>query len=239
MLRFFMLKIAFSVFFMLMMVSPAFPVVYKYVDANGVVCYTDAPMTQKSELVSKDAPVRRDVKVRQASYSVNHDYSEYVSRVASKYDLEPGLIRAVIRTESNGDRTAVSKKGAIGLMQIMPATADDMNVGNPFDPKENIEGGTKYLKYLLERFDGDLTLALAAYNAGPATVEKYGGMPPIQETRQYVKKVLSLYNGSGSASSGFGRKTKSAPMHIYKVVLADGTTLFTNSSLARADRTRF
>lgn len=243
MLRFFMLKTAFSVFFVLVLASPAFSVVYKYVDANGVVCYTDAPMVKKSQLVSRDGkedtPIATVRHRSSGSAYGTYDYSAYVSRVASKYDLEPDLIRAVIRTESNGDRRAVSSKGAMGLMQLMPSTADDMNVSNPFDPEENIEGGARYLKSLLERFDGDLTLALAAYNAGPATVEKYGGVPPIRETRRYVKKVLSLYKGKGNTSSDFGRNIKSGPMPIYKVVLADGTTLFTNSSLARTDRTRF
>jgi hypothetical protein len=234
-----MLRIAFLVSFVLILASPAFSGVYKYTDSNGVVCYTDAPVVKKSELISADTPDTQVMKIRHESSVGGYEYSEYIDRVASKYDLEPELIRAVIRTESNGDQGAVSRKGAMGLMQLMPSTADDMNVVNPFNPEENIEGGTKYLKYLMERFDGDLTLALAAYNAGPGTVEKYGSVPPIQETKQYVKKVLSFYKGKVSTSSGFGRKTKSGPMPIYKVVLADGTTLFTNSSLARADRSRF
>ncbi len=241
MLRFFMLRTALLVFFISIMATPAFSVVYKYVDSNGVVCYTDAPIVKKSELVKADASDTHITKTQPES-SVGsyepYDYSDYVARVASKYDLEPGLIKAVIRTESNGDRAAVSKKGAMGLMQLMPSTAGDMNVVNPFNPEENIEGGTKYLKYLLERFGGDVTLALAAYNAGPAAVEKYGDVPPIGETKQYVKKVLSLYKGKGTTSD-FGKKVRSVPTPIYKVVLADGTTLFTNSSLARADKTRF
>jgi soluble lytic murein transglycosylase-like protein len=193
MLRFFMLRTAFLVSFVLILASPAFSGVYKYTDNNGVVCYTDAPVAKKSELISADTPDTQVMKIRHEESSVRgYDYSDYIDRVASKYDLEPDLIKAVIRTESNGDQGAVSKKGAMGLMQLMPSTADDMNVVNPFNPEENIEGGTRYLKYLLERFDGDLTLALAAYNAGPGTVEKYRSVPPIQETKQYVKKVLSL-----------------------------------------------
>ena len=243
MLRFFMLKTALLVAVVLSLATPAFSVVYKYTDANGVVCYTDAPTVNKTELVRSDKADSGRIRIGNEPYSdmrgSGQDYSDYVERVASKYDLEPGLIKAVIRTESNGDKRAVSKKGAMGLMQLMPSTADDMNVAHPFNAEENIEGGAKYLKYLLDRFDGDLTLALAAYNAGPATVEKYGSVPPIPETRHYVKKVLSIYRGRGSSSPDFGRKRKSGPMPIYKVVLADGTTLFTNSSLARADKSRF
>ena len=129
------------------------------------------------------------------SLAVNADYSSYVQKSARKYEIEPELIHAVIRTESNGNHRAVSKKGAMGLMQLMPSTASDMNVGNPFNPEENIDGGTRYLRYLIEKFNGNLTLALAAYNSGPKTVERYGNVPPISETRQYVNRVLALYNG--------------------------------------------
>jgi soluble lytic murein transglycosylase-like protein len=123
-------------------------------------------------------------------------------------------------------------------MQLMPSTANDMNVHNPFNPEENIEGGIKYLKYLLERFNGDLTLALAAYNAGPKTVEKFGLVPPITETRQYVSKVLSLYNGK-MTSLAEDEQTEKKPDPIYKIILEDGTVLFTNSTFLSKKPVRF
>jgi soluble lytic murein transglycosylase-like protein len=167
------------------------------------------------------------------------DYTGYVHRAAEKYELEPELIKAVIKTESNGNHRAVSRKGAIGLMQLMPGTANDLNVSNPFNPEENIEGGARYLKQLLERFNGNLTLALAAYNSGPKTVEKYGSVPPILETRQYVKKVFSLYNGRKSYTfSGMDGSSQKQYTPIYKIVLDDGTILFTNATLEKNSKTR-
>ncbi len=111
-----------------------------------------------------------------------------------KYKIEPSLVYALIKVESNWDARALSRAGAKGLMQLMPSTAKEMDVKNPFDPEENIEGGIRYLRYLLDRFNGDVTLALAAYNAGPNKVRKFKGVPPIKETQRYVNRILSIYN---------------------------------------------
>lgn len=224
-------------------VSDIYADIYKYTDENGVICYTDAPLGKKANRVHKDV-VNAPSEQKQASKSIStisSDYHSIVHEKAANYNLDPSLIKAVIKTESNWNSRAVSRKGAMGLMQLMPATADDMNVSNPFDPEENIEGGTKYLKYLLERFNGDLTLALAAYNAGPKTVEKFGYVPPISETKQYVNKVMSLYNGKtlySSTASDSEQKGKK-PERIYKIVLDDGSVLFTNSSLFSKNPVRF
>ena len=121
------------------------------------------------------------------------DMEDAIRRHANLRQLSPALVRAVIKAESDFDPMAVSRTGAMGLMQLMPQTALEVGVKNPYDVDANISGGTKYLRYLLDRFDGNLSLALAAYNAGPQTVERNHGIPPIQETREYVSKVLRFY----------------------------------------------
>ena len=126
---------------------------------------------------------------------LNHtSFRRIIFSKSMKYKIEPSLVSALIKVESNWDHKAVSQRGAKGLMQLMPSTAKDMNVNNPFNPEENIEGGMRYLRYLLDKFDGDIALALAAYNAGPGKIQKYKGMPPILETKQYVERILSIYN---------------------------------------------
>ncbi|MDH4233313.1 MAG: lytic transglycosylase domain-containing protein [Nitrospirota bacterium] len=231
-----MLRKAVPIFFLLFISAAASADIYKYTDENGVICYTDAPFGKKTEKVLAQKNANAEVK----KTVVSGDYNPYVQKAARKYEIEPELIHAVIRTESNGNHRAISKKGAMGLMQLMPSTASDLNVGNPFNPEENIDGGTKYLRFLLEKFNGNLTLALAAYNSGPKTVEKYGSVPPISETRQYVNKVFSYYNGKKHyARSGATGNYQERSEPIYKVVLEDGTILFTNSTLVTKGKIRF
>ncbi|MCE5194274.1 MAG: lytic transglycosylase domain-containing protein [Nitrospiraceae bacterium] len=211
--------------------------IYKQVDDDGVILYTNAPAGKKNERVVKEKKERSQAKTKHQTINTPNNYKGAYSQIAEEKakenNLDPSLVHAVIKTESNWNHQAVSRKGAMGLMQLMPNTANAMKVKNPFDPEENIQGGTKYLRYLVERFNGNLTLALAAYNAGPTTVEKYGSIPPISETRKYVKKVMTLYNGTE-----YTINTKK-PENIYKIVLEDGSVLFTNSPVLKNSSARF
>lgn len=121
-----------------------------------------------------------------------NEFTYSISRTAQKYGVDPALVRAVIHAESNFNPMAKSKKGAAGLMQLMPGTAGDMGVTDVHNPAQNIEGGVKYLAYLMKRFDNDVTLVTAAYNAGPGAVERHGGVPPYKETKTYVFRVNIL-----------------------------------------------
>jgi len=119
-------------------------------------------------------------------------YEDLIREAAGKFKLDPALVRAVIRTESAFDSTAVSEAGAQGLMQLMPELAAELGVEDPFDPRQNIMAGTRYLSQLLLAYNGDLTLALASYNAGPGAVDLYGGVPPFPETEQYIRTITDL-----------------------------------------------
>ena len=166
---------------------------YSYVDQKGVHHYTNIPPTDKKYKLkwrTKKASVKPN-----GIYNYPKSYEKDILRAAKQHDVDPDLVKAVIKVESNFNSSAISRKGAMGIMQLMPDTAEGYSVDNPFNPKENIDGGTKYLKKLIEMFGGDLKLALAAYNAGENAVIKYGfRIPPYNETIDYVEKVLMHYN---------------------------------------------
>jgi hypothetical protein len=132
----------------------------------------------------------------EAGFSVNprRDLDEVVNEASGRYQLDPDLVNSVIKAESGFNARAVSPKGARGLMQLMPGTATEMGVPNAFDPQANVEGGTKYLRELLEKYNFDLVKALAAYNVGPQRVEQFGGVPPYYETRAYVARIVKDFN---------------------------------------------
>lgn len=139
---------------------------------------------------------RVEVRTEFAALPPNEAYDDMIEEAAADYKMDPDLIRAVMQTESAFHPLVVSRAGAEGLMQLMPDLADEMGVSDSFDPRENIRGGTRYLKRLLDYYDGDLILALAGYNAGPGNVALYGGIPPFAETRKYVKTIMALLKRS-------------------------------------------
>jgi len=133
-----------------------------------------------------------------------------IDQAAARHNVDPGLVRAVIKVESNFNPNAVSRKGAMGLMQLMPQTARQLNVSNPFDPEENVDAGVRHLKKLMESYGGDLRLSLAAYNAGAGAVARSAGVPHFAETRNYVKRITQLYLGDAGDSHILGSAVQNA-----------------------------
>ena len=174
---------------MLAFTSPASADIYKYVDAEGVIHLTNVPTQTgvKYTLIMREKRILLD---RKLGENISQ-YDELIMKASGKYNVEPALVKAIIKAESNFNHRAVSRKGAKGLMQLMPATASYLQVRDSFHPENNIEGGVKYVRYLLNFFNGNLPLALAAYNAGENAVLRYGGIPPYRETQTYVSRVLS------------------------------------------------
>lgn len=169
--------------------------VFKY-QKNGVISYSDrAPMRTRYEVVTYSCFACNPAsKVDWYSIKLYPDsYSYPIAMAAKKYEVDPALIRAVIHAESAFRESVVSRKGAVGLMQLMPKTASAMGVKDSLAPTQNIHGGVKYLASLLKRYDGNVMLATAAYNAGPGAVKRYEGIPPYAETKAYVKRVRILH----------------------------------------------
>jgi soluble lytic murein transglycosylase-like protein len=176
--------------------------IYRFEDDEGIVHFTDAPTDKRFKIFLRDLKKDKELrtKLKHVSSVNPTEYEHIIKTYADKYGVSASLIKAVIHAESGYNPNAVSSKGASGLMQLMPGTARSLKVADRFNPRDNVEGGVKYLRFLLDTFRGDVSLALAAYNAGLGKVAKYGGIPPYNETRTYVNRVLSYmqtYQSSG------------------------------------------
>ena len=177
--------------------SDAHADIYRYVDKDGVIHFSN--VTKRGKLIAKGKRSKGPAGAGAAASSGNaaktpDEYDAYIREAASLYQIPEALVRAVIRVESNFDARAISRANAQGLMQLIPATAERMLVTDPFDARQNVLGGTRYLRVLANLFNGNLQLTLAAYNAGEGAVIKYNGIPPYEETQAYVTRVLSFYN---------------------------------------------
>jgi soluble lytic murein transglycosylase-like protein len=190
--------------------------IYAWRDANGTLVLSDRAIDAPTDVYTvQGAPSY--VTTRPAEdVPASERFEDLIQHYANHHSLRPELVRAVIQVESGFDPRALSPKGAMGLMQLMPETAQLLGVGNPWDPEQNIRGGTRYLRLLLDQYDGNEELALAAYNAGSGAVARYGGrIPPYRETRDYVRKV-----GAAAGDSGTRAPRK---LRIYKTIeIVDG-----------------
>ena len=188
--------------------------IYRYVDPRGTVHFTDKPSHPGYKLFMRSeaqpaaptglAEARAALRARPASKrsSGSREFSPLVHEASERWGVSPALVHAVITAESNYDPEALSRAGAMGLMQLMPATATEFGVVNPFDPGQNIGGGVRYLKRLLTRYDHKVELALAAYNAGPGAVDRYGqNVPPYRETRDYVQRITKVKPGAATGAT--------------------------------------
>jgi len=174
--------------------DPASAGIYRYEDENGVIHFSNCPRDPKFKLYLREKEDKEDKGPYYTSYvKDSKQFDALIQEFSDKYQIDFALIKAMIRVESGFNPQAVSRKGAKGLMQLMPDTAYRMNVSNVFNPRENIDGGTRYFKYLLSLFNNDLRLSLAAYNAGENLISEIRTIPPYRETVDYVRRVLSYY----------------------------------------------
>ena len=203
-------------------VDPARGELYQFTDTHGVAHFTNVPTDPRYRRLQKPAamiPIRPE------------QLHQTILSASRRYRVDPALVKAVIKVESDFNPQAVSSAGAMGLMQLMPATASMLDVQNPFNPTENISGGVKHLSDLLGRFNGDLTLVLAAYHAGAKRVETYGQVPPIEKTHRYIRKVMAAYKTY--------RGKEPARKAVYKVFSPGGHVIYTNVPEQYQDTRRY
>ena len=200
---------------------------YYFRDAQGSLHFSNTPDDARYKRISE----LKGEKIKNVGGTPTNqfsDFKEIIEKIAKKYRIDPYLLRAMIKVESDYDPYAVSTSGAQGLMQLMPGTSLRMDVGNPFNPEENIEGGAKYVKQLLTLFNGQLIPTVAAYHAGENTVIRYNNqIPPIDATQKYVRKVLTEYYRYHGINI-----TAIRPNKIYRVETVDGNFVFTNRPAA-------
>lgn len=227
----YLLRVVYILFILALSTSISYGDIYKFTDSNGVIHYTNVPVDSRYKKFMSESFNGYNGSAFDDKYSYAPlFYQEIVARKSRKYNIHPALVKAIIKAESNWNPYAISRKGAKGLMQLMPRTALDMGVRNSMNPEQNIEGGTKYISMLLNLFSGNLDLALAAYNAGPGAVKKYGGIPPYRETINYVKKVNKFFitRSGGNPVRPLSSRIFTKKSRIYKTVMKDGTVLYTN-----------
>jgi soluble lytic murein transglycosylase-like protein len=209
--------------FLLLSAASARGQIASYVDENGKIVYVNAE--PRPRLVKKASSAQAPGTVT-TEVILPDRLERLVREVAERHSLDPALLKAVVGVESGGNPWAISRKGALGLMQLVPATAERFGVGNAFDPAQNLEGGASYLRQLLDRFNGDIPKSLAAYNAGENAVERFGGVPNFPETRAYVQKVTDSYFQPGSDRLASAWGISAHP--IRKTVDEKGRVVYTN-----------
>jgi hypothetical protein len=206
--------------------------IYQYTDGNGVMHFSNvsvgtakkykkikSPSAAKQQTMSapsSPAPSR----VSSSSSNSPSAYGDIIISACNRHGVDPALVHAIVKVESDFNPYALSRKGAMGLMQLMPQTAAEMKVGNSFNPNDNIDGGVKYVRYLIDRYEGNLSLALAAYNSGETAVKKWGTIPPYRETQNYVQRILRIYGGD--------EKVHRPRYTIYMVHGEDGALMLTD-----------
>ncbi|MBN2134752.1 MAG: lytic transglycosylase domain-containing protein [Acidobacteria bacterium] len=187
---------------------------YIYRTKDGKLLLTDRPHSSEYAQLLKTFESRKEQFYTQYGNYYHEKYDSLVRKYSNRNGLDPDLVHAVIQVESGYDYTAVSPAGAKGLMQLVDSTADSLGVQNVYSPEENIRGGTEYLSKMLSRYNGNLTLALAAYNAGPTNVDRYKGVPPFSETKRYIQKIRNILGGREISTSNYKTvplKDKPAP----------------------------